>query len=106
MPIEITEENYDSEVEKSALPVILDVYATWCGPCKVTKPIFDELENDYVGKVKFAALNVDGHRSVAIKFGVTSIPAFIFIKDGKALDKIVGGKSRDELKDFIDSHLG
>jgi thioredoxin 1 len=105
MPIEITEANYESEVDNSDIPVILDVYATWCGPCKITKPIFVDLAKDYVGKVKFALLNTDQQRNIAIKFGITSIPAFIFIKNGEALGKIIGGKSRDELQEFIDSHL-
>ncbi len=105
MPVEITEDNYANEVESSNLPVILDVYATWCGPCKVTKPIFMDLEKDYIGRCKFAFLNTDHHRNLAIKFGITSIPTFIFIKDGKPLGKVIGGKSRDELQAFIESYL-
>ena len=105
MPIEITEENYDSEVVSSNLPVVIDFYATWCGPCKVTKPIFNELAMEYAGRVKFACLNIDQHRNLAIKFGITSIPTFVFIKSGTVLGKVIGGKSHDDLKNFIESYL-
>jgi thioredoxin 1 len=105
MPIEITEENYDSEVGGSDLPVVIDFYTTWCGPCKITKPIFNELALEYVGRVKFACLNIDQHRNLSIKFGITSIPTFIFIKDNVALGKVIGGKSHSDLKEFIDFYL-
>lgn len=105
MPIEITEENYESEVGGSDLPVVIDFYATWCGPCKITKPIFNELAIEYTGRVKFACLNIDQSRNLAIKFGITSIPTFIFIKNNTVLGKTIGGKSHDDLKAFIDSYL-
>lgn len=105
MPIEITEDNYEIEVVKASEPVIIDFYATWCGPCKVTKPIFVELAAEYVGRVKFVCLNIDQHRNLAIKFGITSIPTFIITKQGQVLGKVIGGKSHDDLKNFIESHL-
>ena len=105
MLVELTEANYTPEVEDAKIPVIIDFYATWCGPCKITKPIFEELSAEYEGKVKFALLNIDQHRNLAIKFGITSIPAFTIIKDGEAQGKITGSKSHDELREFIDSYL-
>ena len=105
IPIEITEENYDIEVVGSSEPVVIDFYATWCGPCKVTKPIFTELATEYTGRVKFVCLNIDQHRNLAIKFGITSIPTFIFTKHGNVLGKVIGGKSYDDLKEFIESYL-
>lgn len=105
MPIEITEENYENEVVKSDLPVIIDFYATWCGPCKITKPIFESLSAEYKGRVKFAFLNIDQNRNLSIKFGVTSIPTFIFVKNNTVFGKSIGGKSYDDLKEFIDFYL-
>jgi thioredoxin len=105
MPIEITEDNYDSEVVKSSEPVVIDFYATWCGPCKITKPIFTELAAEYAGRAKFVCLNIDQHRNLAIKYGITSIPTFIVSKQGSVVGKVIGGKSYDELKHFIDSYL-
>lgn len=105
MPIELTEENYDIEVVQSSLPVIIDFYAIWCGPCKITKPIFNDLAIEYAGKVKFVTLNIDQHRNLAIKFGITSIPTFILIKNNQVLGKVIGGKSHDDLKSFIESYL-
>jgi len=105
IPMEITEDNYDSEVVKSALPVVIDFYATWCGPCKITKPIFNDLAVEYAGVVKLVCINIDQHRNLAIQFGITSIPTFIFTKNGQVLGKVIGGKSHDDLKHFIDSHL-
>lgn len=105
MPVEIVESNYEREVESSNLPVIIDFYAVWCGPCRIVKPIFTELADEYRGKVKFALLNIDQQRDLAIQFGISSIPSFVLIHQGEVLAKTVGGKSHDELKSFIDNHL-
>ena len=105
IPIELTEDNYGSEISHSNLPIIIDFYAIWCGPCKITKPIFNDLSIEYAGKVKFANLNIDQNRNLAIEFGITSIPTFIFIKNNQVLGKVIGGKSHDELKNFIESYL-
>lgn len=105
MIIEISEENYEQEVAQSNLPVIIDFYAIWCGPCKITKPIFMELAQEYSGKMKFAFLNIDQHRNLAIKFGITSIPTFVITKQGQEVGKVIGSRSHDDLKLFIESQL-
>jgi len=105
MVIEITEFNFKQEVEESNLPIIIDFYATWCGPCRIVKPIFTELSDEYTGKVKFVLVNIDQQRDLAIQFGISSIPAFVLMQGGEILAKTVGGRSYDDLRAFIDHHL-
>ncbi len=105
MAIDITKENFEKEIEKSTLPVVLDVYATWCGPCLQMKPIFEELSQEYGNKYKFAQLNVDEGRELAINYGVTSIPTFIFIKNKEIVGKEMGYMSKDQLLKKITEYL-
>ena len=78
MPIIINKDNFELDIRKSDMPIVIDVYATWCGPCQQMKPIFSELEKEFMGRCKFASLNVDEARDISIMFGVTSVPTFIF----------------------------
>jgi len=105
MPIIVQQENYQQEVLDSSLPVVLDVYATWCGPCQQMAPIFAELEREYINVCRFAKLNVDEARELSIKLGVASIPTFIFIKEGKVKNKVVGYLSKQQLKEKIEQHI-
>jgi thioredoxin 1 len=97
MPINITKENYAQEVTASSLPVIIDVFATWCGPCQQMTPIFAELEKELSSSYKFAKINVDEARELSIQFGVTSVPTFLFIKDGQIVARATGYMSKEEL---------
>jgi thioredoxin len=106
MPVTITKENYETEVIKSDKPVIVDVYATWCGPCQQMMPIFDELEKEHGNKYKFVKLNVDESRELAIQFGVTSIPTFVFIKNGEIKGKETGYMAKDDLLSKIHDLVG
>lgn len=106
MPVSITKENVDQEIGLSTLPVVLDVYATWCGPCQQMAPIFEELEQEIGNKYKFAKLNVDEAREISIKYGVTSVPTFIFIKDNKVQGKETGYMSKEDLEAKIQELLG
>lgn len=106
MSTQITKENYDKEVMQSELPVVIDVYADWCGPCQQMMPIFVELEKEHGTKYKFVKLNVDEARDLAVQFGVTSIPTFVFIKDGELKGKETGYIAKDDLFMKIQELLG
>ena len=105
MPITITKENYEQEVVSSKKPVIIDVYADWCGPCQQMMPIIEELEKEMTNYT-FVKLNVDESRELAIQFGVTSIPTFVFLKNGEVMGKETGYISKDDFKEKISSLLG
>ncbi len=106
MPIAITQDNFKKEIEESTLPIVLDIYAIWCGPCQQMTPIVDELEKELQGKYKFAKLNVDEAREISIQYGVTSVPTFIFIKDKQVKGKETGYMSKEDLHDKIKELLG
>lgn len=106
MAVSITKENYDKEITQSTLPVVIDVFAPWCGPCQHMMPIFQELEANFGSRYKFAKLNVDEQRELAIQFSVTSIPTFIFIKNNEVKGKETGYMSREDLVEKIEEFLG
>jgi len=102
MAIAITPENHEKEIKQSTQPIILDIYATWCGPCQQMDPIMEELEKELGNQYKFAKLNVDEGREISIKeYGVTSVPTFIFIKNGEIKGKETGYISKDKMRDKI-----
>ncbi|MBU4311225.1 MAG: thioredoxin [Candidatus Omnitrophica bacterium] len=92
--LELTKENFAREVLKSAKPVIVDFWATWCMPCKMIAPIIKEISTEYDGKCKVAKLNIDDAMEIATKFGVMNIPTVVFFKDGKEFTRVVGVASK------------
>lgn len=100
----ITTQNY-KEIEESPKPLIIEVYATWCGPCQHMMPIFEELEKELGQKYEFAKLNVDEARDVAIHYGITSVPTFIFIKNKQVKGKEIGFMSKEDLIEKINEFL-
>lgn len=94
--------NFEQEVIKSSIPVVVDVYAPWCGPCRQMAPLFEELSKELEGTVTLVSLNIDEERDLAIQYNVSSIPTFIFFKDGKMVGKETGFMSKDALKNKID----
>ncbi len=98
MSIIISSQNFEKEVLKSDIPVVIDVFATWCGPCQQVAPIFDELAKELEGKYKLVKINIDEERDLAVKYNISSIPTFLFIKGGEVLGKEMGYMSKDDLK--------
>jgi len=93
----LTEENFESEISASTVPVIVDFWAEWCGPCRMLGPILDDLAKEQSGKVKIGKVNVDESPNLAAQFSVRSIPMLVFFKDGKAVETVVGVQSKDAL---------
>ncbi|MDP2960848.1 MAG: thioredoxin [candidate division Zixibacteria bacterium] len=104
-PIELTDDNFEQEVLNSDLPVLVDFWATWCGPCRMVGPIVDELAKEYVSKVKVGKLNVDSNGKIPIKYGIMSIPSLLFFKKGQVVEQIVGAVPKKNLVDTIEKIL-
>jgi thioredoxin 1 len=104
-PVEITDENFESEVIKSDKPVLIDFWAVWCGPCKLIAPIVEELANEYDGKVKIGKLDVDSNQQTSIKFGVRSIPTLLLFKNGNLKDTIIGAVPKSKIVEKLNSAL-
>ena len=103
--VQITQENFQSEVSESDVPVVLDFWAAWCGPCQAMGPVFEELSDEYEGKVKFGKVDTEKEREIAGYFKVRGIPSLSVIVDGGEIDRIVGFSPKDALKKKIDKAL-
>lgn len=97
----LTKENFENEVLKSNIPVIVDFWATWCGPCKMIAPEIEKLANEFDGKVKVCKLNVDENTEIAIKYQVMSIPTIALFKNGEVDNKAIGYQTAEELKEVL-----
>ncbi len=102
--IKITSKNFEEEVSKSELPVLLDFWASWCGPCRMVSPIVDEVANELEGKAKVGKINVDEEQELAQAFSIMSIPTLVVIKNGKLVNQLVGVRSKQEIIEMIENH--
>ena len=104
-PLEFTDSNFEVEVLKSDLPVIVDFWATWCAPCRMIAPIIEDLATTYEGKAKVGKLDVDWNQETAIKYGVRSIPTVLIIKNGKVVDTIIGAVQKNAFIEKLEAVL-
>ena len=101
----VTDANFKNEVLESSLPVLVDYWAEWCGPCKMVAPILDDIAKDYAGKLKVAKLNIDDNQKTPGEFGIRGIPTLMLFKGGNVEATKVGALSKSQLTAFIDSNL-
>lgn len=104
MVTELTRENF-GEIIKSDKPMLVDFWASWCGPCRMVSPIIDRLAEEYAGKINVGKVNVDDESALAAEFAIVSIPTVILFKNGKEVKKLVGAHSIDDYADMIDAAL-
>ncbi len=103
--VTFTDENWEAEVEGSDVPVLVDFWAVWCGPCRAIAPLVDELAGEYQGRAKIGKINVDENRDVPGKYRITSIPTILVFKDGKVAQQIVGARPKRDLISALDTAL-
>lgn len=105
-PIEVDDSSFDQMVLQAKTPVLVDLWAPWCAPCRMVAPVVEELASEYEGRVNFAKLNVDQNPRTASRYGIMSIPTLLIFKDGKPISNIVGFRPKAELKRSLDAVLG
>jgi thioredoxin len=103
--VEVTDQTFEQEVLKSEIPVIVDFWATWCGPCRMMAPAFEALAQEYQGKMLFAKLDVDQNPVVSSRYGVMSIPTLLFFQGGRIVDQLIGARPREDLRNHIEAAL-
>ena len=105
-PIHLTDSNFTDEIKNSDVPVVVDFWAAWCGPCRMIAPIIDELATEYSGKAKIAKVDVDNNQQVAMQYGIRSIPTILMFKDGEQVETIVGAVPKEQIQNKLNSLIG
>ena len=104
-PLNVTDENFQTEVVNSDIPVLVDFWATWCGPCRMIAPSIEELAQEYEGRIKVCKVDVDNAQQTAKGFGIRSIPTLLIFKDGKQADQLVGAVTKSAISDKLNAIL-
>ena len=104
-PIPVTDATFADQVERSATPVLLDLWADWCGPCHMLAPTIDQLSSELAGRIKVAKLNIDQNPNIAHRFGVRSIPTLLVLKEGREVDRLVGVQPKEEILRRLQTHI-
>ena len=102
---EFNDANFENDVEKSNIPVLIDFWATWCGPCKAIAPLIEEVASEFEGKIKVGKVDVDQNQGTAMKFGVRSIPTLLVIKNGEVVNQLVGAVPKNNITDILNEVL-
>jgi thioredoxin 1 len=104
-PLHVTDSTFDKEVLNSDKPVLIDFWATWCGPCRMIAPIVEEIANEYEGKVVVGKVDVDENQGIAINYGIRSIPTLMIFKGGKVVEQIIGAVPKKHIVERLTAHL-
>jgi thioredoxin 1 len=104
--VQLSSSNFASEVKQSKLPVLVDFWAEWCGPCKAIAPVLDELATNHTGKLKIGKVNIDENQDLAAEYGIRAIPTLIIFKNGEIKEQMVGALSKKDLESRVTAHLG
>ena len=104
--LHVKKNNFEEEVLKSKVPVVVDFWAEWCGPCRMMGPVFEELSNEYTGKVKFVKVNVEEEEGLSVSNEIRGIPALILFNNGKEIGRIIGYQPKDQLRQKINEIVG